>query len=99
MRILMLAIGLATALPAAAIIAPAAAEAHGWNDRRDARQDYRRDVRDARRDYDRALRHADNRREAAYARRAYERDLREARRDYYRDARQDHDRRDYHRGW
>lgn len=97
MRKLMLALGLAMAVPATALVMPAAAEAYGWNDRQDARSDYRRDVRQAERDYRRNLRHADNRREAWQARRAYERDLREARRDYYRDTSRHHDRYGYRR--
>ena len=97
MRKMMLALGLAMAVPAAALVAPTAAEAHGWNDRHDARGDYRRDVRDAERDYRRNLRHADNRREAWQARQAYERDLREARRDYRRDTSHHYDRYGYRR--
>lgn len=89
MRKVFIALGIAAALPAAFFVAPASAEARSWNNRADARWDYKRDVREARRDYRRDLRRADGRRDVWKARRGYQRDLRDARRDYYRDARRD----------
>ncbi|MDX3883538.1 MAG: hypothetical protein QHC65_03880 [Sphingomonas sp.] len=80
---------LAAAIPTAVAMAPASAEARGWNDRREARADYRRDVREAERDYRRDLRRADSRRDVIEARRDYRRNLAEARHDYYRDLNRD----------
>ncbi|WP_380874871.1 hypothetical protein ACFB49_01870 [Sphingomonas sp. DBB INV C78] len=110
MRKISLALGFIAGLVA---ITPVAAQARGWDDRRDARQDYQRDVREAERDYRRDLRRADSRRDVWEARRDYQRNLREARREHYRDTRgwrgdrrndgwrDDRYRRDgnYYRGW
>lgn len=81
MRILFLALAALVAVPASAIVLPAAAEAQSRRDYRD----YRGDVRDAQRDYRREIRRADGPRDLRDARRDYYRDVRGARRDLRRD--------------